>query len=137
MHQNGTCTPLTCALQPGFTRLEKGVVRGASRYMRSFKSGLIAFTVAALVGTVALIGCTAEGSSEVIDDPSEPDASGNTLPASNPTPPPDGSTPPKDAGKDVTKSDAAKDAGPPPPSRRGRTRAVQCVELSRRPDAAA
>ena len=91
--------------------------------MRSFKSGLFTFTIAAFVGTAAVIGCSAEGASEVIDDQSGTDpvdtgSSGNTLPPSNPDtdddpPAKDSGTTKKDSG---TKTDAAKDAGPPPPN---------------------
>jgi hypothetical protein len=91
--------------------------------MRSFKSGLFTFTIAALVGMAAVIGCSADGTSDVIGDqqgtePTEGTSSGgNTLPPSNPD---DGDdTPTKDSGvkKDSgTKTDAAKDSGPPPPA---------------------
>src|SRR5687768_3678947 len=89
--------------------------------MRSFKSGLFTFTIAGIVGMAAVIGCSAEGASDVISDQSgtEPEdtTGGNQLPPSNPD---DDTDPPKtDAStkKDAsTKTDAAKDAGPPPPN---------------------
>jgi len=93
--------------------------------MRSLKSGLITFTIAGVFGMAAVIGCSADGSSDVIEDQSgnEPttdeSSSGNQLPASNPTTSSSGGssgTTSKDAGKDAAKADAAKDAGPPPPN---------------------
>jgi hypothetical protein len=90
--------------------------------MRSFKSGLFTFTIAGFVGMAAVIGCSADGSSDVIEDqsPTEPGASssgGSSLPPSNPDEEEEDATPPKkDAGKDAAKADAAKDAGPPPPN---------------------
>ena len=92
--------------------------------MRSFKSGLFTFTIAGFVGMAAVIGCSADGSSDVIEDqsgtePTDEGSSGNTLPPSDPGTSSSGGssgTTTKDAGKDATKTDAAKDAGPPPPN---------------------
>jgi hypothetical protein len=89
--------------------------------MRSFKSGLFTFTIAGIVGMAAVIGCSADGASDVIEDQSPTDpgtgsSSGSSLPASNPTdddPPKTDASTKKDAS---TKTDAAKDAGPPPPN---------------------
>lgn len=89
--------------------------------MRSLKSGLFTFTIAGFVGMAAVIGCSAEGTGDVIEDqsPTEPtdQGGGNTLPPSDPGDDPD--PPAKDSGvkKDAApKADAAKDAGPPPPN---------------------
>src|SRR5687768_7711687 len=90
--------------------------------MRSFKSGLFTFTIAGFVGMAAVIGCSADGSGDVIEDqsgtePTDLGGGGNTLPPSNPgtgEEDEDATPPKKDAGK--PKADAGKDAGPPPPS---------------------
>lgn len=93
--------------------------------MRSFKSGLVTFSIAGFVGMAAVIGCSAEGSSDVIEDqsgtaPTDDGSSGNQLPASNPGASSSGGSSgstSKDAGKDATKAEAGpKDAGPPPPN---------------------
>lgn len=91
--------------------------------MRSFKSGLFTFTIAGFVGMAAVIGCAADGASDVIGDqsgtePEDQGSLGNTLPPSNPgsDEDEDSAPPTKDAGKDASKTDAGKDAGPPPPS---------------------
>jgi hypothetical protein len=88
--------------------------------MRSFKSGLLTFAVAGFVAMAAVIGCSADGASDTIEDPSPTDPTdegGSALPPSNPTTSSSsGSTSTKDAGKDAAKQDAAKDAGPPPPN---------------------
>lgn len=91
--------------------------------MRSLKSGLLTFFAASSFGILAVVGCSASGSSGVTDEtsPTEPpaDEPGNTLQPSQGKGD-DDTTPPKDAGKDSGKkdggSDAAKDAGPPPPT---------------------
>jgi hypothetical protein len=85
--------------------------------MRSFKSALFTFAIAGFAGMVAVIGCSADGTTDAIDESgTEPsDEGGNQLPPSNPTTSSSGSTS-KDAGKDsAPKTDAGKDAGPPPP----------------------
>lgn len=86
--------------------------------MRSLKSSLFTIAFAGFFGTVAVIGCSADGGSSDIDDDSGAPAAtstGNTLP-------PKGDDPvPPDAGKDSGKKDsgpkveAGVDAGPPPP----------------------
>jgi hypothetical protein len=90
--------------------------------MRSLKSGLFAIALAGLVGSAAVIGCSADGGGTGIDqgtDPNMPDpnagSSGSVVPAKTP----DGTetdSGAKDAGKkDAAKSEAGVDAGPPPP----------------------
>lgn len=88
--------------------------------MRSLKTGLLTIAITGFFGMAAIVGCSADGSSDLIEDPgsaTEPDdTAGSTLPPSNPG---TGGSTSKDAGatkKDAGKKDAApKDAGPPPP----------------------
>lgn len=89
--------------------------------MRSLKTGLFTFAAAGLFGMVAVIGCSADGAGDVIEDPNATEPTGDDgaqLPPSNPgssSSSSSGSTS-KDAGKDATKTDSGKDAGPPPPN---------------------
>lgn len=87
--------------------------------MRSLKTGLVTITLAGFVGLAAVVGCSADGTSDVTEDPGTP-----TDPAASqgtPLPPEpsggstssSGSTGTKDGGK--TKTDAGFDAGPPAP----------------------
>lgn len=87
--------------------------------MRSLKSGLIAIALTGIFGTVAVIGCSADGAGTGIEtetDPVEPTpGSGSVVPprGNEPEPPPV-----TDAGskKDASpKPEAGVDAGPPPP----------------------
>ena len=90
--------------------------------MRSFKSGLIVLAATGAFGVLAVVGCSASGSSGVTEDqaPTEPtgDDDSNTLQPSQTS---SGDPAKKDAGKDSGstkdsgKPDAAKDAGTPPP----------------------
>lgn len=87
--------------------------------MRSLKTGLLTFVTAGFFGMAAVIGCSADGAGDVIEDPNATEPTGDDgaqLPPSNPgsSSSSSGSTA-KDAGKDASKSDAGKDAGPPPP----------------------
>jgi hypothetical protein len=93
--------------------------------MRSIKSGLVGCVVAALLGTFAVVGCSASGDTGDIDptteaNPTDGTGNKNTLPPSNPAdedddgPATDGGK--KDGGKDAGKADAAKDSGPPAPA---------------------
>ena len=94
--------------------------------MRSLKSGLFGCVVAGLLGTFAVVGCSASGDTGDIGDlttntdPTEgDDTGGSVLPPSNPDDG-DDDEPTGDAGKGTTKKDAGKkdagkDAGPPPP----------------------
>jgi hypothetical protein len=88
--------------------------------MGSLKSGLFAIALTTLVGTAAVVGCSADGGSGIGagTDPNLPAPDpGVALP--DPGTPPDNSIP--DAGKDASKKDsgpkteAGVDAGPPPP----------------------
>lgn len=90
--------------------------------MGSLKSGLFAIALTSLVGTAAVVGCSADGGSAITDtDPTEPapadDGAGRLPPSSS-----SGNPAPVDAGgKDASKKDsgpkpeAGVDAGPPPP----------------------
>ncbi len=92
--------------------------------MRSLKSGLFAFALAGLVGSTAVIGCSAngdgagvvQGTDPNLPDPNAPMEPGASLPASTPggNGTDGGAT---DAGhKDSgPKAEAGVDAGPPPP----------------------
>src|SRR4051812_39394637 len=89
--------------------------------MGSLKSGLFAIALASLVGTAAVVGCSADGGSGITDGTDTnlpaPDPSSTGLP--DPGPPVDNKIP--DAGKPDAKKDsgpkaeAGVDAGPPPP----------------------
>lgn len=77
--------------------------------MRSLKSRLFGFGVAAFFGTIVVVGCSASGSDEDLTatDANEPDTGGNK-PITNEN---DGDeTDPKDAGKKDAGKDAGKDA---------------------------
>jgi len=94
--------------------------------MGSLKSGLFAVALTSLVGTAAVVGCSADGGSGITDttgttDPTDPgpvdDGTGKLPPSSS-----SGNPAPTDAGaKDASKKDsgpkpeAGVDAGPPPP----------------------
>jgi len=86
--------------------------------MRSLKSGLFAIAFSGVLGTVAVVGCSADGGGADIEEnvaPTEPASSGSTLPPKGePVDPPDAG---KDAGKKDSgpKAEAGVDAGPPPP----------------------
>ncbi|MEA2750011.1 MAG: hypothetical protein QOI41_4154, partial [Myxococcales bacterium] len=91
--------------------------------MRSLKSGLFAIALAGLVGSAAVIGCSADGGGAAIDqgsmvDPNQPDpnagSSGSVVPMKTPdTMMEAGLT---DAKKEAgPKPEAGVDAGPPPP----------------------
>lgn len=94
--------------------------------MRSIKTGLLGFAVASLLGTLAVVGCSADGATEDVvpttgTDNTNPEQPGAQLPANSSSGDPDPGTGgtdagKKDAGKDAGKADAAKDAGPPPPN---------------------
>ena len=89
--------------------------------MRSLKTGLLTFVTAGFFGMAAVIGCSADGAGDVIEDSNATEPTGDDgaqLPPSNPgsSSSSSGSTTTKDAGKDASKSDAGKDAGPPPPN---------------------
>ncbi len=87
----------------------------------SLKSGLFAIALTSLVGTAAVVGCSANGTTGIADttDPTTPPPvdEGNHLPAAIDS----GPDPIPDAGKDASKKDsgpkpdAGIDAGPPPP----------------------
>jgi hypothetical protein len=86
--------------------------------MRSLKSGLVAVAISGLFVGLAIAGCTADGggadlgTDQPATDPS--DNGGAQLPP--PSQSSSGGSGPVDAGKkDSGKSDAAVDAGPPPP----------------------
>lgn len=93
--------------------------------MRSLKSGLFGCVVAGVLGTFAVVGCSASGDTGDFDpttatDPTEGEqGGGSALPPSNPDDgdddEPAADAGKKDAGKDAGKKDAGKDAGPPPP----------------------
>ena len=86
--------------------------------MRSLKSGLFAIALSSLVGTAAVVGCSADGGGTGVDDtapaPTDTGSSGSVVP-------PKTDPPATDAGKDSGKKDsgpkpeAGVDAGPPPP----------------------
>ncbi|HSO40315.1 MAG TPA: hypothetical protein VLT33_47645 [Labilithrix sp.] len=89
--------------------------------MGSLKSGLFAIALTSLVGTAAVVGCSADGGSGITDttEPTEPapdDGVGKLPPSSS-----SGNNVVPDAGKDASKKDsgpkpeAGVDAGPPPP----------------------
>ena len=90
--------------------------------MRSLKSGLFAIAFTGLIGSAAVIGCSADGGGTGIDGVTDPNAPAPDPTSTSVVPPktPDGSetdggttTPPKkDAGP---KAEAGVDAGPPPP----------------------
>lgn len=92
--------------------------------MRSLKSGLLGCIVAGLLGTSAVVGCSASGDTgefgdlSTETDPTEGESTGTPLPPSSGDDDDDDTTSSKadagkkDAGKDAGK---AKDAGPPPP----------------------
>lgn len=92
--------------------------------MRSLKSGLVTIAVSAGFGLAAVVGCSADGASgEILDPTSEQsptEGTGAVLPPSSNTDtaaPADAGKPKADAGK--PKSDAGSggvDAGPPPPT---------------------
>ena len=91
--------------------------------MGSLKSGLFAIALTSLVGTAAVVGCSADGGSAITEtDPTLPgdDPSVGKLPPSNGSSG-DPAPPPLDAGKDASKKDsgpkpeAGVDAGPPAP----------------------
>jgi hypothetical protein len=88
--------------------------------MRSLKSSLYVIALSGIFGTVAIVGCSADGGGAGIDteaSPTEPgsgsvvpprgDDTSNTASDGGPT------TPKKDGG--TTKAEAGVDAGPPPP----------------------
>jgi hypothetical protein len=88
--------------------------------MRSLKSGLFAIALTGLLGTAAVVGCSAEGGGATTTEdqaPTEPGSSGSVVPPRG-----EDEDPPPDAGKtDASKKDsgpkpeAGVDAGPPPP----------------------
>lgn len=87
--------------------------------MRSLKSGFFAIAFAGLAGTIAVVGCSADGAGGTVDDGDAAVDPGST---SGSVVPPKGDDPvPPDAGKDSGKKDsgpkveAGVDAGPPPP----------------------
>ena len=86
--------------------------------MRSLKSGLFAIAFAGLAGTIAVVGCSADGGGTGVEDTdaaADPGSSGSVVPPKGDDPtPPDGG---KDAGKKDSgpKPEAGVDAGPPPP----------------------
>jgi len=94
------------------------------RPMRSLKSGLLGCIVAGLLGTFAVVGCSASGDTgdfgdlATDTDPTEQESTGTALPPSSgdddddDTPTSKADAGKKDAGKDAGKG---KDAGPPPP----------------------
>lgn len=91
--------------------------------MRSLKSGLVTIAVSSALGLAAVVGCSADGASDVTDPTSDSNPTeGDTAklpPPSNTgdtTPPPaqDAGKPKSDGGS--KKTDAGVDAGPPPPS---------------------
>lgn len=90
--------------------------------MRSLKSGLVTLAVSGGFGLAAVVGCSADGASVDITDPTteqNPTEGDNTYLPPSSTPDPGsttqdaGKTSNKDAGK--PKVDAGFDAGPPPP----------------------
>jgi hypothetical protein len=89
--------------------------------MRSLKSGLFAIALAGLVGSAAVIGCSADGGGAAIDqgvDPTQPDpnegSSGSVVPMKTPDTMMEGGL--TDAKKEAgPKPEAGVDAGPPPP----------------------
>jgi hypothetical protein len=86
--------------------------------MRSLKSGLLSVIFTGFCGTAAIIGCSAEGESDLIEDQSatDPETDSTQLPPSNPGTSSGGSSSGSTGATDGgTKKDAAKDAGPPPP----------------------
>ena len=87
--------------------------------MRSLKSGLFAIAFAGLAGTIAVVGCSADGGGANVDDTdaaTDPGSSGSVVPpkGDDPVPPDAGG---KDSGKKDSgpKAEAGIDAGPPPP----------------------
>ena len=91
--------------------------------MRSLKSGLFAFTFASLIGSAAVIGCSASGDGGV-DQGTDPNAvdpnmgmtSGSVVPPKTPDGTDDGGTVTDASKKDAApKPEAGVDAGPPPP----------------------
>ncbi len=90
--------------------------------MRSLKSGLVTIAFSGGLGLAAVVGCSADGASDIdptqIASPTEGDGTLVLPPPSAGGDPAPGSadTGKKDAGKDAgKKADAAVDAGPPPP----------------------
>lgn len=86
--------------------------------MRSLKTGFFAIAFAGLAGTVAVVGCSADGAGGTVDDTDAAVGSGSSGAF---VPPKGDDPPPPDAGKDSGKKDsgpkveAGVDAGPPPP----------------------
>ena len=86
--------------------------------MSGLKSGLVTVVVAGALGVFTVVGCTASGDADAVDDttPVEPAESGSTLPSGS-----SGNNGVEDAGKAdakkdaTTKDSAPPDAGPPPP----------------------
>lgn len=88
--------------------------------MRSLKTGLVTFAVTSFVGMAAIIGCSADGAGDVIEDENatEPDeGNGTYLPpsssGSSSSSSSSGGSGTKDGG--TKKDSGTKDAGPPPP----------------------
>lgn len=86
--------------------------------MRSLKSGLFAIAFAGLAGTLAVVGCSADGGSADLDDGDsgvDPGSSGSVVPPKGDASVGDSSV--KDSGKKDSgpKIEAGVDAGPPPP----------------------
>lgn len=90
--------------------------------MRSLKTGLFTFAAAGLFGMAAVVGCSADGAGDVIEDPNATEPAGDEgaqLPpssSSSSSSSSSGGSTSKDAGKDAAKTDSGKDAGPPPPN---------------------
>ena len=86
--------------------------------MRSLKSGVFAFALSGVLGTLAVVGCSADGGGADIEEgvaPTEPGSSGSVVPPKgDPVDPPDAG---KDSGKkdSGSKPETGVDAGPPPP----------------------
>lgn len=86
--------------------------------MSGLKSGLVTVVVAGALGVLTVVGCSANGASDPLEETSgaEPEGTGATLPPGN-----GGGTAEEDAGKSDAKKDgsvkdsAPPDAGPPPP----------------------
>jgi hypothetical protein len=88
--------------------------------MRSLKSGLFAIALSSVLGTIAVVGCSADGGGYTPEEqtsPTDPGSSGSVVPPRG-----DDEEDPPDSGKaDAAKKDsgpkpeAGVDAGPPPP----------------------
>lgn len=83
--------------------------------MSGLKSRLVTVIAAGALGVLTVVGCTAEGSSDVLEETSPTESEGTTLPPGS-----SGDLSGEDAGKadakkDGSKDGAAADAGPPPP----------------------